>query len=56
MKISRRVITTAAIGVVMLGTAGVAVASIPDANGVIHACYLKPLIPVGGSFFGQRTL
>jgi hypothetical protein len=34
----RRVLTTAAISVVTLGAAGVAVASIPSTNGVIHGC------------------
>lgn len=38
MKHPWRLPTTAAISVIMLGTAGVAVASIPSANGVIHGC------------------
>lgn len=46
MKYPRRVLTTTAIGVIMLGTAGVAVASIPSANGTIAACYAKPGLPL----------
>lgn len=42
MTISRRVITTTAVGALALGTAGVAVASVPSANGVIHACLSPP--------------
>lgn len=46
MKPSRRLAATSAVALFMLGTAGVAVASIPSANGVIHGCYAKAGLPV----------
>jgi hypothetical protein len=37
----RRVLATAAMSVITLGSAGVAVAYISSADGVIHGCYAK---------------
>jgi hypothetical protein len=40
-RLSRRVVATAAATMALIAAGGIAYANIPDANGVIHACYKK---------------